>query len=188
MLIIFSEIINAIGAAFFFFLFIVRMTQFFDGDRIAILLAAQSALAAFFLVMHRPVERSAHPMISIIAWVCALLPLALNLKGADLRYSLPGLLLALWALLALRFSFSIAPEDRGIITRGPYRLIRHPMYLGEIVSLLGLCISTMNTWNWLLWLVFVQLIALRITAEEHVLSGYDGYKKSVQWRLIPFIW
>lgn len=183
-----SEIINAIGAAFFFFLFIVRMAQFFDGDRIALLLAAQSALAAFFLVMHRPVERMAHPMISMIAWTCALLPLAFNLKDANTLYSLPGLLLALWALLALRFSFSIAPEDRGVITRGPYRLIRHPMYLGEILSLLGLCLTTSNTWNWLVWLIFLQLIALRITAEEHVLSGYEPYKKSVHWRLIPFLW
>jgi protein-S-isoprenylcysteine O-methyltransferase Ste14 len=185
---VFSELLNASGAAFFFFLFIIRMVQFISGDYIAMLLAAQSALAAFFLVMHRPVERAAHPIISAIAWVCALLPLAFDLKNAQTLYSLPGLLLALWSLLALRFAFSIAPEDRGVISRGPYHFIRHPMYLGEILSLLGLCITTHSIWNWLVLVLFMRLITLRISAEERVLSGYDAYKKSVRWRLIPFLW
>lgn len=185
---LFSELLNTLGSVFFFFLFLIRIAQFLGGEKIALLLALQSALTAFFLVMRRKAERAAHPVISLVAWVSALLPLAFNLKGADTLYSIPGLLLALWALLALRFSFAIAPDDRGIVTRGPYRLIRHPMYLGEILSLLGLCIATLNAWNWLLWLVFLRLIALRITAEEYILPGYDGYRQSVRWRLMPFIW
>jgi len=123
---------NALGAAFFVFLFIIRVMQFSGGDWISILLALQSALAAFLLVMHKPVERVSHPIMSAIAWLCALLPLAFKLEDANVLYSLPGLLLALWSLIVLGFSFSIAPEDRGIVARGPYRLVRHPMYLGEV--------------------------------------------------------
>ena len=186
--VVLSELTNALGAAFFVFLFIIRVMQFSGGDWISILLALQSALAAFLLVMHKPVERVSHPIMSAIAWLCALLPLAFNLEDANVLYSLPGLLLALWSLIVLGFSFSIAPEDRGIVARGPYRLVRHPMYLGEILSLLGLCISAGNVWNWLALLLFARLLLVRISAEERVLADYARYRDTVRWRLIPFLW
>jgi protein-S-isoprenylcysteine O-methyltransferase Ste14 len=185
---IFSELTNALGAAFFVFLFVIRMMQFSGGDMVAILLALQSALAAFLLVMHKPVERVSHPIMSTIAWLCTLLPLAFNLEDANVLYSLPGLLLAVWSLIVLGFSFSIAPEDRGIVMRGPYWWVRHPMYLGEILSLLGLCISAGNMWNWFGLLLFSRLIVLRISAEERVIASYERYRKSVRWRLVPFLW
>ena len=143
-MILLSEITNIFGAAFFVFLFMVRVMQFSDGNIAVVLLAVQSALAAFLLVMHKPVERIGHPLISMIAWLCALLPLAFMVDGANVLYSLPGLLLALWSLIVLGFCFSIAPEDRGVVTRAPYSFIRHPMYLGESLSMLGLCIGTKN--------------------------------------------
>ena len=187
-MILLSEITNAIGAAFFVFLFIIRLMQFSDGDISAILLALQSALAAFLLVMHKPVERISHPLMSLIAWLCALLPLAFDVENANIRYSLPGLILALWSLITLGFSFSIAPEDRGIVERGPYRFVRHPMYLGEILSLLGLCIAANNVLNWFALLLFVRLVLIRISAEEHVLANYEWYRKSVRWRFIPGVY
>jgi len=188
MTILLSELTNALGAAFFVFLFIIRVMQFSGGDWISIFLALQSALAAFLLVMHKPVERISHPLMSLIAWLCALLPLAFNLEDANVLYSLPGLLLALWSLIALGFSFSIAPEDRGIVARGPYHFVRHPMYLGEVLSLLGLCISAGNMWNWLAFLLFARLLLVRISAEERVLADYEQYRKSVRWRFIPGLW
>jgi protein-S-isoprenylcysteine O-methyltransferase Ste14 len=187
-MILLSELTNVLGAAFFVFLFIIRVMQFSNGELTTILLAMQSALAAFLLVMHKPVERISHPLMSLIAWLCALLPLAFNLKDATAIYSLPGLLLALWSLVALGFSFSIAPEDRGIVERGPYRFVRHPMYLGEILSLLGLCIAANNIWNWFALLLFVRLVLIRISAEERVLASYEWYRKSVRWRFIPGVW
>jgi protein-S-isoprenylcysteine O-methyltransferase Ste14 len=185
---IFSEFTNAIGAAFFVFLFIIRAMQAVGGSWIAIPLALQSAAAAFLLVMHKPVERMSHPVMTMASWLCALLPLTFNLEDADALYSLPGLLLALWALFALGFSFSIAPEDRGVVMRGPYRMVRHPMYLGEILSLLGLCFSAGNLWNWLALILFIRLLLLRISAEERTLTDYARYKTVVRWRLIPFVW
>ena len=186
--ILLSEITNMLGAAFFVFLFIIRVMQFSDGNIAAILLALQAALAAFLLVMHKPVERIGHPLISMIAWLCALLPLVFMVDRANVLYSLPGLLLALWSLIVLGFSFSIAPEDRGVVIRAPYSFIRHPMYLGESLSLLGLCIGTENLWNWFALLLFVCLLVVRIYAEERVIANYEWYGKSVRWRLIPFIW
>jgi protein-S-isoprenylcysteine O-methyltransferase Ste14 len=188
--IVLSEITNALGAAFFVFLFIIRVMQFSNGNIAALLLAVQSALAAFLLVMHKPVERISYPLMSLIAWLCALLPLIFKVEGVNiLRFaSIPGLLLALWSLTALGFSFSIAPEDRGIVERAPYCFVRHPMYLGESLSLLGLCIAAENMWNWFALLLFVCLLVVRIFAEERVIANYERYGKSVRWRLIPFIW
>ena len=187
-MILLSELTNIFGAAFFVFLFMIRVMQFSDGNITAVFLAVQSALAAFFLVMHKPVERIGHPLMSIVSWLCALLPLAFNVEDTNIFYSLPGLLLALWSLTALGFSFSIAPEDRGVVTRAPYSFIRHPMYLGESLSLLGLCIAAENIWNWFALLLFVCLLVVRIFAEERVIANYERYGKSVRWRLIPFIW
>lgn len=186
--IVLSEITNALGASFFVFLFIIRMMQFADGEVAAILLAIQSALAAFLLVMHKPVERISHPLMTLLAWLCTLLPLVFMVDGANVLYSLPGLLLALWSLTVLGVSFSIAPEDRGIVERGPYRFVRHPMYLGEVLSLLGLCIAANHVWNWFALSLFVCLVMVRISAEERVLASYEWYRKSVRWRFIPGVW
>jgi protein-S-isoprenylcysteine O-methyltransferase Ste14 len=183
-----SELTNALGAAFFVFLFVIRVMQFSGGNVVAFLLALQSALAAFLLVMHKPAWRVSHPIMSIVAWACALLPLTLDLQGANILYSIPGLLLAVWSLIVLGFSFSIAPEDRGVIKSGPYHFVRHPMYLGEILSLIGLCMTAKSIWNWLVLLMFMRLLLVRISAEEHVITGYVHYKDSVRWKLVPFIW
>lgn len=186
--IVLSELTNAFGASFFVFLFIVRVLQFSNGDLIAILLALQSALAAFFLVMHKPVEQVSHPLMVVVAWMCALFPFVFTVDDANVLYSLPGLLLTLWALIALGFSFSIAPEDRGIVMRGPYRFLRHPMYLGEILSLLGLSLFAKNIGNWFSLLLFVFLIVIRISAEERIIANYENYRSSVRWRFIPGLW
>jgi len=177
---------NFLGAVFFVFLFIVRVMQFSSGNLVAILLALQSALAAFFLVMREPAKRISHPLTSAIAWGCALLPLAFNVEDANVMYSLPGLLLALWSLIALGFSFSIAPEDRVLVVRGPYRWIRHPMYAGELLSLLGLCLANPLAWNWLVLIVFAFAVFKRVAAEESLLGdNYRIYAAIVRWRFIP---
>ena len=184
-----SELINALGAAFFVFLFIVRVMQFSAGDLIAIPLALQSALAAFLLVMHKPVERVSHPRMAVTAWLCALLPLAFRMENANYLYALPGLLLALWSLIVLGFSFSIVPEDRGLVVHGPYRFIRHPMYAGEFLSCLGLCIASGIIWNWIVLDLFAILLILRMRAEERVIIGYAvKYASVVRWKLFPGVW
>jgi protein-S-isoprenylcysteine O-methyltransferase Ste14 len=97
--------------------------------------------------------------------------------------------LVFWSLLALGSRFGVAPADRGLITKGPYRLVRHPMYLGELTLRAALLVdspqpvlaSTMLT-----VLIIIQI--LRIQREERIIDGYGQYAGRVRFRLLPGVW
>ena len=97
---------------------------------------------------------------------------------------------AITSLLALGRCFGVMPEARGLVTRGPYRWIRHPIYLGEIVSALGLVIGAF-TWPMLgLFVVFFGLQYWRAMLEEDALEEafpeYAEYRKHT-YRLLPLV-
>ena len=72
--------------------------------------------------------------------------------------------------------------------RGPYRYIRHPMYLGELVSLCGGLFGNLSAWNVILIAVLLLSLLYRIQREELVIHGYSCYAGQVRWRLIPGVW
>src|SRR5260370_22612495 len=100
-----------------------------------------------------------------------------------------GLAYTVWALAYLRRSFSIVPEARRLGMGGPYSLSRHPVYLGEIVTVVGVNLATAG---WLGALAVACVIAcqlLRIRWEEGVLQrafpdDYPGYALRVP-RYLP---
>jgi len=95
-------------------------------------------------------------------------------------------LLVIWSLLTLGSRFSIAPADRGLVTGGPYRFVRHPMYLGELLLRLAICAG--NPTQLLVWLpLMLVLQIIRAMREERIISGYPDYTQTVRWRLVPFI-
>jgi len=84
--------------------------------------------------------------------------------------SVTGLMISLWALWHLRSSFSILAEARNPVTSGPYRFVRHPLYLGEALTMLGLCLL-MGTWvALLLWAGVNAFQLVRARIEEEKLS------------------
>ena len=95
------------------------------------------------------------------------------------------------SLLSLGRLFGVRPALRGLATRGPYRLIRHPMYLAYMVSDFG---YNLQEWNWgTALMVLAGWIALvyRIYAEEGILAhdpGWAAYTARVRSRLIPGLW
>jgi protein-S-isoprenylcysteine O-methyltransferase Ste14 len=100
-----------------------------------------------------------------------------------------GTLWTIWSLAFLGRCFGLFPEARGLVTRGPYRWVRHPVYVGEITSAVGLLLAKPHVLIVLIFAVFVALQYWRTVYEEQALSAafseeYATYAKRVS-RLIP---
>jgi protein-S-isoprenylcysteine O-methyltransferase Ste14 len=92
------------------------------------------------------------------------------------------------AVLALGRCFGILPEARGLVTRGPYRLVRHPVYLGELGAAAGLVVASPTLWNVGALAVFAAAQAVRMPLEERALTAefpeYREYAARTP-RLVP---
>lgn len=103
-----------------------------------------------------------------------------------------GLAYSVWGLAYLRRSFSIIPEARRLVTGGPYRLSRHPVYLGEIATAIGVNVATAGWPGAIAVVYFIAAEILRMRWEEAVLSqafpdDYPAYAARVPRYLpIPF--
>ena len=95
------------------------------------------------------------------------------------------------SLLTLGRRFGVRPALRGLATRGPYRIVRHPIYLAYVLSDIG---YNLQEWNWgTVMLVVLGWLSIlyRIRAEERVLArdpGWPAYIGLVRSRLIPGVW
>ena len=99
--------------------------------------------------------------------------------------------LSLASLLSLGKSFGIRPALRRLVTRGPYGVVRHPMYLSYILGDVGYNLQEWNIGTVLLVLIGWTSLLYRIRAEERVLSGAAGwhsYADRVRYRLLPGLW
>ncbi|HET9017611.1 MAG TPA: isoprenylcysteine carboxylmethyltransferase family protein [Thermomicrobiaceae bacterium] len=98
---------------------------------------------------------------------------------------------AIWSLATLGRCFSIVPEVRGLVTGGPYRWVRHPVYLGEITATLGLLLPILSAWNVAVFAVFCALQLWRTHNEEAGLAAafpeYEDYRRRTA-RLVPGLW
>ena len=183
---------NSIGVFVFTVLAVLRFDQAFHGSWMSALIALQSGLAVWLYFRRNKPEETVSKWVQALAWVSALLPIAFSpgTQGAGWPHLLPvpGLLIALWAMISLGKSFSIAPADRGLVQKGPYRIVRHPMYLGELLSLVGVLIVAWSLWNALIFTAFTVSVIWRILEEEALLDEYETYRFEVSWRLVWQVW
>jgi protein-S-isoprenylcysteine O-methyltransferase Ste14 len=88
-------------------------------------------------------------------------------------------------------TIEVAP-DQTVISTGPYAVVRHPMYAGALVMLLGTPLALGSWWGLLMFIPMVVTIAWRALDEERLLSanlrGYVEYCRIVRYRLAPFVW
>jgi protein-S-isoprenylcysteine O-methyltransferase Ste14 len=114
------------------------------------------------------------------------LPMAAKLSALGLIIG--GNLFTAYALRWLGRSFSILPEGRRLVTTGPYRAIRNPVYLGEAIATLGVMINFLSLWAVLIVAAQFALQLARIRYEERVLAEtfpeYAAYARRTA-RLIP---
>ena len=83
-------------------------------------------------------------------------------------------------------------SDQRVITTGPYRIVRHPMYAGAVVLLAATPLALGSWWSLLVVPLFIGVIVWRLLDEERVLAatlpGYAAYLATTRARLIPGIW
>jgi protein-S-isoprenylcysteine O-methyltransferase Ste14 len=82
--------------------------------------------------------------------------------------------------------------DQKVISSGPYAIVRHPMYVGVLVLVIGVPLALGSYWGLLFLALNVPVLVLRILDEEKMLAseldGYIAYRRSVRYRLVPGIW
>ena len=126
----------------------------------------------------------AFPMVVLLATIIAMsflghaaAPHRLDLAGAGLPLTLLGFGISLWALWHLRGSFAIMAEARPPVTSGPYQYVRHPLYLGEMLSMLGFCLMIGSAIGLLFWVALTGMQLTRARIEEAKLAGqFDDYR------------
>jgi protein-S-isoprenylcysteine O-methyltransferase Ste14 len=83
-------------------------------------------------------------------------------------------------------------KDQKVVSTGPYAVVRHPMYAGGLLYLLGTPLALGSYWGLVVFGTVVPLLLWRLVDEERFLSrnlpGYTEYRKRVRHRLVPFVW
>jgi len=103
---------------------------------------------------------------------------------------LMGAMASTYVTLCLRDGFSILPQARALVVKGPYRFVRHPLYLSETITSLGLMLQYWQPWAALIALAATAILFLRMHYEERVLAtqfpAYRDYAARTP-RFIPGI-
>lgn len=162
-----------------------------------LLILPSEGLVVFLLLIRRTTDRIST---SLWDWSVAAAGTTLALligKGGAPIFGLlgpclmvSGLVMHLGAKLSLWKSFGLVAANRGVKSGGAYRVVRHPMYAGYIVSQLGFLLVAPSLWNAAVYAAAWALLIARIHAEERVLSedaNYGAYKALVRYRLLPYV-
>jgi protein-S-isoprenylcysteine O-methyltransferase Ste14 len=153
--------------------------------------------AVLFLVRRTPDQLSLRPLAWVAAPIGSFAMLLARPRGGGLPHfpcellQLTGVLLALVSLATLGRSFGLVAANRGVKTRGPYRLVRHPAYTGYLISYVGYVLENPAPANVALLLLGTAFQLLRIREEEQLLvrdSRYEQYRSSVRYRLVPLLY
>jgi len=105
-----------------------------------------------------------------------------------------GYLITLWVMKENSFASRTVQVEEGhkVISTGPYRLVRHPMYFGAVLMLLFTPLALGSWWALPGFLLVIPLIVLRLLHEEkmlcHDLPGYSDYCLRTRSRLLPLLW
>jgi len=174
------------------------LTQFMQTGRVTglLLLGSEASVVALTVVRRRArlVDRSVSAAVMTTVSLVAP-PLLRATDGVPLApdavtviVSAIGLSLVIVGKISLGRSFGVVPANRGVVVRGPYSFVRHPIYTGYLITHLGFLAANPTPWNISLVLVGDAALIVRALMEERVLSSdveYQGYCRRVGWHLVP---
>jgi protein-S-isoprenylcysteine O-methyltransferase Ste14 len=110
---------------------------------------------------------------------------------AGLVLQLFGLAICVTSFLALGRSFGFVAADRGLVRRGPYAIVRHPIYASYLLLQAGYLLQSISLRNALVMVFASGCNVGRAIAEDRLLATndhYDDYRSQVAWRIIPGVW
>ncbi len=161
-----------------------------------LMLVSESMVVALTIVRRRAsiVDRST--MARLVTAVSAVGPPLLRAGGGarlapdvvTAAISAAGLLVAIAATATLGRSLGFVPANRGLVERGLYTVVRHPVYAGYLVTHLGFLMAYPNAWNVGVAVVADAALVSRAFLEERLLRqdrGYQDYCRRVRWQFVP---
>jgi protein-S-isoprenylcysteine O-methyltransferase Ste14 len=102
-----------------------------------------------------------------------------------------GMIMMLITIRHLGRSFSLVPQARNVVQTGPYRWIKHPLYLAEEIAVLGVVLRNPTPLTAVLLVLHIGVQVCRILYEEDLLRRncpeYSSYEAS-RWRVVPYVW
>ncbi|OBA94840.1 hypothetical protein A5662_19185 [Mycobacteriaceae bacterium 1482268.1] len=119
-------------------------------------------------------------------------PAAVSVVGLVLVAA--GLTIAMLVTIQNGYAAANVTVESGqqLSSTGWYGLVRHPMYFGNVILMIGTPLALGSYWGLLFIVVGLGVLALRINDEEALLSqelaGYREYMQSVRYRLMPYVW
>ena len=99
-----------------------------------------------------------------------------------------GLMVVVAGKISLGRSFGLTPANRGVVCGGLYRFVRHPIYLGYLITHVGFVIANPADWNLVVLAIADVALMLRAKREELTLAAdpaYSDYMQRVRWRIVP---
>ena len=175
-------------------------TDFLDTGRITglFLLLSEAIVVVLTLVRRSPrtVDRSVKARILTVVSVIGpplLAPAAVAAflsETVTVALSCAGLAIVIAGKMTLGRSFALLPANRGVVSTGLYRLVRHPIYMGYLVSHLAFLAASPSAWNIAALVVADGALLARAVCEEQTLAkdpAYRDYQARVRWRVVPGI-
>ncbi|MCA1361080.1 isoprenylcysteine carboxylmethyltransferase family protein [Bradyrhizobium sp. IC3069] len=158
-------------------------------------------LLALLIMTRSPAKAHADGLLPrIAAFVGSYMPWTISFLGksddtlpnlASTVCVLVGTIMMLVTIRHLGRSFSLVPQARSVVQTGPYRWIKHPLYVAEEIVVLGVVLQYLTPVTVMVLVLHIGIQVCRILYEEDLLRRncpeYSCYEAS-RWRVIPYVW
>ncbi|MEX1127371.1 MAG: isoprenylcysteine carboxylmethyltransferase family protein [Vicinamibacterales bacterium] len=109
-------------------------------------------------------------------------------EAVTVALSCAGLCVVIAGKITLGRSFALLPANRGVVSNGVYRIVRHPIYMGYLVTHVAFLVASPSLWNIVALIAADAALLARAVCEERTLAQdpeYREYQTRVPWRVAP---